>query len=146
MEQASHTYGIVHPLINRGSHPTSLFAHDNHFSHFESGEVAQSQLHKFAFFMHIIDDLQRLFKRHRSIRRMKIEDVDTVCLELLQGRLQGFSNLLFLVHTRLGWIALGRQLQPTLFPMGPRRPCFLRSVDIYPGGIDFIVPLGLEVI
>jgi hypothetical protein len=58
------TDGIVHGLIDGGSHPASFIAKGNHFCHLEGGIVAQSQLAELALLVQLVDFLQRLSKRH----------------------------------------------------------------------------------
>jgi hypothetical protein len=58
------------------------------FRNLERSKIAQSQIHKFAFFVKLVDSFERLLERHAPVRRMKIEYIHSIALKLSQTRLQ----------------------------------------------------------
>jgi hypothetical protein len=87
----SRTDGIVTALIDGRSDPASLATRHDDFCNFESGIVAQPKLLEFALLVQLVDALKRPFKGYTPIRCMQVEDVDVVCLELLQRFLKILS-------------------------------------------------------
>lgn len=53
--------------------------------------TAQPKLLELALLVQFVDSFKRLFERYASIGGMQVEDIDKVCLELLQRLLEIFA-------------------------------------------------------
>ena len=140
------TDAIIHALINGRPHPTSLIASNDHLRHLKSREIAQTQLHKLALLVQLIQLLERVGEGDRSIGRMQVEDIHTIRLQFRQRLVQHFPDDFGFVQAGLVGIPFGGEGQAALFPVGVRTPGFLLSTDVDAGGVDFVVALLLEVV
>jgi hypothetical protein len=95
-------------LIDSRSDPASLATCHDDFCNFESGKVAQPKLLELALLVQLVDAFKRPFEGYTPIRGMQVEDVDVVCLELLQRLLESLSQYLGFVFSRRLWVGLGR--------------------------------------
>lgn len=140
------TNRIIHGLVNRGLDPSPFFADGIHFRNLPRGKIAQSELHELALLVELVDSLKRLLEGDRMVWRVKVEDIDTVGTQFAQRLICMFFQAVGLMDAWFVRVALRCESQAPVFPFGISCPGFLFASHVHPGGIDFIVALGLKVI
>jgi hypothetical protein len=140
------TDGVIHGLIHRRQHPSSLLAYIPALSDFPRREVTQPQLHKLSGLVQFVYGAKRLFKRCRVVRCMQIEYINHIGIQFFQRRGKQFFQLLRLVDAGLGRVDFGSNGEPAVFPASVARPAFLCSLAVDARRVDFIIATRLEVV
>ena len=77
---------------------------------------------------------------------MQVENVNRVCAQLLQARVEVLLEPIWLVHTGFVRVDLCGERESAISPLRITCPCLLLATDIHARCVDFIVALTLEVV
>jgi len=129
------TNGIIHPLIYTRPNPPLRPADHNYLRDLERREIAQPQPHKLALLVHLIALPQCLLKRHAPIRRMQVEDIHALCVQLLQALLEALAQLVGLMLARVARVAFRCEAEAAILPVGGGGEGFLLAADVDACGV-----------
>ena len=137
---------VVHGLVNGRLHPASLLANVVHLGDFPGSKVGKTQIDELSLLVQLIYSTECLFEWHGMVRRVQVEDVDTVCSQFFETSLKMLLQPIRLVNASLIRIHFGGESKAAVLPPRLARPCLLLAANVHAGCVDLIVALGLEVV
>lgn len=135
-----------HSLVDCRPDPVVVLAVHNDLGDLESSEVGQTELNKLASLVQLIELLQSLLERYAPVCGVEVENVDTVCAELLERLVELLFDNIRSVGARSVRVPLGRTGQTPLLPSGLASECLLLATDVDSGRVNFIVAGTLEAV
>jgi len=85
--------------------------------------------------VHSIALPQRLLKRHAPVRRVQVEDIHALRVQLCQALLEALAQLVGLVLAWGDWVAFRGEGEAAVLPVGGGGEGFLLAADIGAGGV-----------
>lgn len=137
---------LLRTLPDGWSHPVVGLAQHDHLSDLESRKVGETELDELSLLVQLIQLLQRLLERERTVCSMQVEDIDTVRAEFGKGLVQHLLYRLRLVSLRVVRVPFRGHAEATLLPLGIASEGLLLAADVDAGGVNFRVALLLELV